>query len=128
MSIAEKFYREFNKIPAGTKFEKEDWRLLNILIRFHNHLLTKGKKYLSPGQIAVDKYRLIAHLATQKQFIAAMDEIMKEPSSVERGKKIGKALNALSNTICALEYFDLNIPMQKLPGKPIKVIGNKLFS
>ena len=119
--------KRYDAFPVGSKLELPDWKTVNMLIVFYNHILSKQKKFLRPGQIAVDKKNLQEHCLVQRRFIAAMDIIMKEPSTNERGKKIAHAITALENTVFKLQHYDLNIPMKKLKGNPIPEINNEFL-
>jgi hypothetical protein len=48
-----------------------------------------------------------------RDHLAEMDSIMKEPSTVERGKKIARAMNLLELTLDRIEHFGIT-------SKPLK--------
>lgn len=120
--------KKVEKFPKGSKLDKEDWKGVNMLISFHNQLLSTQKKFLKNGQIAVDKNRLDAHLKTVKAYIDAMDVIMTEKESNQRGKKIGQAISKLNYSVHTIKHFDLKIPLEDLNGKPIKQIDNEFLN
>lgn len=74
-------------------------------------------RQLMRGQVAVNKKHLIEFLNVIQAHINGMDEIMKEPSTVERGRKISKHMNALQFQIHTIQHFDLGIDLKKLGSK-----------
>jgi len=60
------------------------------------------------------KKQLISLTKTVAQFIAALDRVMKEESTVERGKKIAKLNNALELENDKAMYFGLGYGWRKI--------------
>ena len=69
---------------------------------------------LKRGQIAVSKKELFDLIKTIELTENNIDIIMHEKESFERGKKIAKQINHLTNKRQAFQHFQLNIPVEKL--------------
>ena len=62
---------------------------------------------LKRGQIAVEKKALKEHCNNVEEFIKKFDELMKLPSTHERGQKMAKLINALQFSNDSIKHFQL---------------------
>jgi hypothetical protein len=71
------------------------------------------EEQLKRGQISVNKKAIQAHVTTMRNAIKAIDNVMAEKESFERGKKIARITNSIEMSVDFIEHFQLKVPFKK---------------
>lgn len=69
---------------------------------------------LKRGQVAVSKKRMLEHLNCLYRIELQFDVVMKEEDSFQRGGKIAKLVNQLTNLRQSFQHFELGVPLKKI--------------
>jgi hypothetical protein len=73
-------------------------------------------------KIEIKKTRLVNLLKSAKTHLNKMDQIMRKPESVERGKEVAHEMNRFNFDLDSFLHFDCNVPLNRL-----QTILNKNF-
>ena len=69
---------------------------------------------LKRGQVAVSKKRMVEHLNCLYGIELQLDIVMKEKDSYQRGEKIAKLVNQLTQLRQSFQHFELGVPLKKI--------------